>query len=311
MPPTDMKGPGETPEPPKESFMDKLQKKLFSDDPVPPPDTEAQETPEIPDPPDAIKTSQTGDVTEKETKILIDLFKKRVDGSIMIKDENLDDILESLFIDHIKNKRKQELYTELIFELMKNDPDKMEKELEQYKEKIKILRNKVIQMLLQRVKKGDADEIQELLYNLEGEDDNMNNEKYKDIVNMLKQQDREESKNFLEEKFGDVAKSRTKKKSKTKITKKPKPKTKSKLKISPPKTKKKIANIIKKAKNKVLTPKKKPNQNAKKPLNNKKGKKPKLTMRKKKKRYLEALDEIQTNERLNKLHENDTQTITM
>jgi len=303
--PTDMKGPGPSPEPPKESFMDKLVKKMFKDEP-PPSDTktpETQETQETPETQDETKISQTDDVTEKTTKILIDLFKKRVDGTIMIKDENLDDILESLFIDHIKNKRKQELYTELIFELMKNDPDKMEKELEQYKGKIKILRNKVIQMLFQRVKNGDADEIQELLLNLEGEDDDMDNEKYKIILNMLKQQDREESKIYLEEKFGDVVKSKTKTKSK------PKSKIRSKLKISPPKTKKKIAKNKKKAKNQVLTPKKQPKQNPK--IKNKKGKKPKQTKKKERQKFLKKLDEIQTNEKLNKLHEDDTQTISV
>ena len=87
------------------------------------------------------------DLAEKHKDIIIDLFKKKKDGELDMNDKEL----EKLLIEQIKMMHKYELLKKQWFYLMKQNPEKLEKENRENKERIKFLENKVFSILSQLI----------------------------------------------------------------------------------------------------------------------------------------------------------------
>ena len=136
---------------------------------------------------------------ENQKNIIVDLFKKSPDGTIKMTDQELEDLL----IDQIKITHKYDLLKQETFKLLDQNPDKLEQENKENKEKIKYLESKVFEILIQFINNQKSQKSQkskgvnlrnlnskllQYIKELKGDDSDislMNTEKYIEILESL------------------------------------------------------------------------------------------------------------------------------
>ena len=133
---------------------------------------------------------------QNQKNIIVDLFKKSPDGTIKMTDQELEDLL----IDQIKITHKYDLLKQETFKLLDQNPDKLEQENKENKEKIKYLESKVFEILIQFINNQKSQKskgvnlrnlnskLLQYIKELKGDDSDislMNTEKYIEILESL------------------------------------------------------------------------------------------------------------------------------